>query len=149
MSLLFLGLLSVIVVLLLDTRDTPVITTVLSFIALIPLMTAAAVKCMLMSVRPLLRLTDDAVVVRNPYERTRQIPLVEIMDLSAGSSGIEITTTRGTTVVAWAVQKSNLAQWLGWQTRADMVTRKLGDAVAAAQVESSNNASGGGTPAPE
>ncbi|WP_030921516.1 PH domain-containing protein [Streptosporangium amethystogenes] len=149
MSLLLLGSVSFAVVLLIDTPNTPVIIVVLSLIAFIPLTTAGTIKMVLISIRPLLRLTDDAVVVRNPYERTRRIPLVEIMDVSAGYSGIEITTTRGTTVVAEAVQKSNLAQWLGRQTRADMVTRKLGDAVAAAQAESSNNASGGSTPAPE
>jgi len=57
--------------------------------------------------------------VRNPLSTTR-VASADILDCTPGYSGLAISTRSGT-VVAWAVQKSNLASWLHESTRADDV----------------------------
>ncbi|MFI7440782.1 hypothetical protein [Nonomuraea indica] len=92
---------------------------------------SAAVYCCLQSVRPCIMLTDDSVIVRNPY-KTQHISLAGVARVSAGYDGICITMRDGSQIVAWAVQKSNLARWLGRRTRADAVVDRLMDAATAA-----------------
>jgi hypothetical protein len=67
------------------------------------------------------RITADAegVRVRNPGQETF-LPWHDILDASAGYSGITIKTPNGE-LTAWAVQKWNLSRWLGRRTRADDV----------------------------
>ncbi len=54
------------------------------------------------------------------------IPWDDVTSVRAGYSGIAINRTNGTTVTATAVQKTNLARWLGrTHTRADTVVATL------------------------
>lgn len=108
---------------------------VLSLIGVCPLIGAAGVRCWLLGVRPSITLTEDSVIVRNPY-KTYQVSLVEISMVSGGYRGLSFTMTDGRQIVAWAVAKSNLARWLGWQTRADAVAERLLAAVTAARHKS-------------
>ncbi|MGC5290622.1 PH domain-containing protein [Micromonospora sp. DT231] len=74
--------------------------------------------------RPAVTLTDEEVIVRNP-NGSQQVSLNDVATVEPGYGGLTITTTRGERVVAWAVQKSNLATWTGRQTRADDVAASI------------------------
>ncbi|MFG1681378.1 hypothetical protein ACGFNP_14540 [Nonomuraea sp. NPDC049269] len=108
---------------------------VLSLIGVCPLIGAAGVRCWLLGVRPNITLTEDSVVVRNPY-KTYRVSLAEISMVSGGYHGLCFTLTDGRQIVAWAVQKSNIARWLGRRTRADGVTERLLMAATAARHKS-------------
>ncbi|WP_158244945.1 PH domain-containing protein [Verrucosispora sp. ts21] len=73
---------------------------------------------------PAVILTDNDVTVRNP-SGSRRVPLDEVVMVEPGYGGLTITTASGDPVVAWAVQKSNLAKWKGWHTRADDVAATI------------------------
>ncbi|GIH91784.1 hypothetical protein Psi01_24140 [Planobispora siamensis] len=126
--LVLLSLLILVTVLLISGFEVAPVVTVLGLVGIIPLMGALGVRCLLQSVRPWIRLTDGAVIVRNPLS-THRILLTQIASISARDDGIAIETDSGRTVSAWAVQKSNLAMWLGWHTRADRVVDRLREAV--------------------
>lgn len=74
--------------------------------------------------RPEVVLTATDLVVRNPGG-TRQVSLREVAAVEPGYGGLTITTVTGERVVAWAVQKSNLAKWTGRHTRADEVVAAI------------------------
>lgn len=76
------------------------------------------------SVGSWLRLTTTEVIVRNPFEIVR-IPLGEVVDVTAGYGGVAIMRADRTRVGAWAVQKTNLASWFHWHTRADDVVEAI------------------------
>lgn len=73
---------------------------------------------------PAVILTDSEVMVRNP-SGSKRIPLGDVVKVEPGYGGLTITTASGDLVVAWAVQKSNLAKWKNSHTRADEVTATI------------------------
>ncbi|WP_430501289.1 PH domain-containing protein [Micromonospora trifolii] len=74
--------------------------------------------------RPAVTLTDTDVIVRNP-NGSQQVSLSDVAKVEPGYGGLTITTSTGEHVVAWAVQKSNLAKWTGRHTRADEVAASI------------------------
>jgi hypothetical protein len=86
----------------------------------------------LTALRPYVALTDADLVVRNPL-RARRISIGHVSRVAPGYGGLTVTTTGGTQIVAWAVQKSNLAQWTGRHTRADDVAEAINKAVESAR----------------
>lgn len=70
------------------------------------------------ALRPSVILTGTELIVRNPYGQ-RHVALADVVDAAPGYGGLTVTTSTGKRVVAWAVQKSNLATWTGRHTRAD------------------------------
>ena len=82
---------------------------------------------------PQLAATDDGVEARNPL-RTALVPWADVERCVPSSLGLVIERREGTgrPVVAWAVQKPNVARWLGRRTRADEVAAAL-EAQAAAR----------------
>jgi len=81
--------------------------------------------------RPFVALSDTELVIRNPWG-LRRVELSDISRVDVGYSGLTITTTTGSQIVAWAVQKSNLAKWTGRQTRADQVAATINAVVESA-----------------
>ncbi|HEV7708436.1 MAG TPA: PH domain-containing protein [Asanoa sp.] len=79
---------------------------------------------LVLTLRPAVTLTETDVEVRNPL-RTRRVPVAEITDAKTGYGGLRIETRDGRAVTAWAVQKSNLANWRGQHTRADDVAEAI------------------------
>ncbi|MGC5022645.1 PH domain-containing protein [Micromonospora sp. DT47] len=74
--------------------------------------------------RPSVVLTDTEVIVRNP-NGSQHVSLRDVAKVEPGYGGLTITTSTGERVVAWAVQKSNLATWTGRHTRADEVAASI------------------------
>jgi hypothetical protein len=79
---------------------------------------------LVLTLRPGVTLTETDVEVRNPL-RTLRVPVAEITDAKTGYGGLRIETGEGRAVTAWAVQKSNLANWRGQHTRADDVAEAI------------------------
>lgn len=69
-------------------------------------------------------LTAEEVRIRN-LGFARSVLVDEITDVDPGYSGITITTSDGKEVLALAVQKVNIAEWLGLYTRADAVADSI------------------------
>ena len=78
----------------------------------------------LFALRPRLTLQAGRLVVQNPLRRD-DLAMSEVLGARAGYSGIVIDVRPNRTVVAWAVQKSNLAGWLGRTTYADEVAAAI------------------------
>jgi hypothetical protein len=73
---------------------------------------------------PLLATSDDGVTVRNPV-RSAVVPWDEVGRCAPTSLGLAIERVDGRPVVAWAVQKPNVARWLRRRTRADEVAETI------------------------
>lgn len=90
----------------------------------------------LFAFRPRILLDDVTVTVINPLRRV-VVPLTAVRPKSAAEyAGLRIDYLEGSRVkhvVAWAVQKWNLASWLGLHTRADLVAETIANAAAVAQ----------------
>ncbi|MBG0831875.1 hypothetical protein HS041_29630 [Planomonospora sp. ID67723] len=130
--LVLLGVLAFVVMIIISGFEVAPVASVLGLVGLVPLMRALLVKCLLDSIRPWIRLNGEVVIIRNPLS-THRIPLAQIASISAHDDGITIETHAGRVISAWAVQKSNLATWLGWHTRADRVADRLREVVIAAR----------------
>ncbi|HEX5594594.1 MAG TPA: hypothetical protein VFX61_01020 [Micromonosporaceae bacterium] len=76
------------------------------------------------ALRPSITLTNSELVIRNKF-KTYQIELNTIVRVDAGYGGIGVQTKHGQVIHGWAVQKSNLARWLGRHTRADLVVEAI------------------------
>ena len=76
------------------------------------------------SLHPAVILTGTELIVRNPYGQ-RRVALTDVVDAAPGYGGLTVTTSTGEHVVAWAVQKSNLATWTARRTRADEVAEAI------------------------
>lgn len=76
------------------------------------------------ALRPSITLASSELVIRNRF-RTYRIGLDTIARVDAGYHGIGVQTRHGQVVHGWAVQKSNLARWLGRHTRADLVVEAI------------------------
>jgi hypothetical protein len=83
-------------------------------------------------VRASLTLTEQELLIKNPI-RTYRVPLIDVTSATPGYSGIVITTSSDENVCAWAVQKSNIADWSGWRTRADDVAAVISEAARVAR----------------
>jgi hypothetical protein len=82
---------------------------------------------------PLLAVSTDGVVVRNPL-RTVVVPWADVEQCVPSSLGLLIERrSGGRPVVAWAVPKSNLSRWRGRPTAADEVAAALEERAAASQ----------------
>jgi Bacterial PH domain len=73
---------------------------------------------------PYVELTADRVVVRGPLDR-REVRYEEIREVRSGMYGLRIQTATEGRVVAWAVQKSKLAEWAGRRTRSDELAEQI------------------------
>jgi hypothetical protein len=73
---------------------------------------------------PYVALTASAVVVQNRVSRL-QVAYRDIESVRAGYRGLMITRAGARPVVAWAVQKSNIASWSHKRTRADEVAELI------------------------
>lgn len=69
---------------------------------------------------PYVALEPDCLFIQNRITAVR-VPYRDIKQISGGYYGLRIVRTNGTIVMAWAVQKSNFARWLGEHTRSDDV----------------------------
>lgn len=73
---------------------------------------------------PYLELTDDRIVVQGPVGR-REVPYDQIRGVRPGMYGLRIQTAAQGQVVAWAVQKSKMAEWAQRRTRADEAAEQI------------------------
>ena len=73
----------------------------------------------------------DGLLVVNVFKE-RRLGWSEIESAIPGYHGISIQLHDGTTVVAGAVQKANLTEWLGRRTRADVVAECINERAAGA-----------------
>ncbi len=94
------------------------------FLDLVILLTIAAGLVWRFAYHPRISITGDDLVVRNPL-RTRRIPVAEVTDVQPGYSGLQFSQLSGPNVVGWAVQKTNVAQWLRRETRADRIAAEV------------------------
>jgi Bacterial PH domain len=74
--------------------------------------------------RARLELTRDGLVVVTTFSEHR-IPWAEISDAKPGYAGIAILLRNGDSVLAGAVQKSNVSEWLHRRTRADELADRI------------------------
>jgi hypothetical protein len=87
---------------------------------------AAAVVTWRCALHPRLTAGPDGLVVVNPWH-TLVVPWADVAGVAPGYSGIEIARRSGRTVVAWAVQQSNMATWMGRRTRAVRTAESLAE----------------------
>lgn len=73
---------------------------------------------------PYVALTANALVVRGVFAH-RSVGYGSISDARPGLYGLKIATTGQGHVLAWAVQKSKLAEWSHAHTRADDVVDEI------------------------
>lgn len=94
-----------------------------------PLITAIGATAPLLALavlgglRPYVSASTSGLVIQNPFTR-REVAWDDVVDVVPSYHGLEVVT-HGETVSAWAVQKSNIARWLGRRTRADDVAGTL------------------------
>jgi hypothetical protein len=70
---------------------------------------------------PKVELTRENLLVQNPFGHVAVIPYTKISGAQVGYSGIMVQMRDGSRVLAWAVQKSNMARWAKKRSRADDV----------------------------
>lgn len=75
--------------------------------------------------RPAIHGTPTELIVCNPWHTTH-LPRRDVRVVHAGYNGLQIKTTDDT-VIAWAVQKSNLKTWTKKETRADRIASAIED----------------------
>ena len=73
---------------------------------------------------PFVATSADGIVVQNPLLR-RTIAWNNIHQIDGGYYRLRIRTRDGETIVAWAIQKSNVARWTHTRTRSDDVATAL------------------------
>jgi len=81
---------------------------------------AAAAVFVLVPFRAFIRVDAAGVSYRNLFA-TRTVPWSQLRTCRAGYSGISLLRVDGSAANAFAVQKSNMAAWRHWKTRADEV----------------------------
>ena len=89
---------------------------------------ALGIPILIAAFKPRISVTPTAVVIVNPLRRTR-VKLDDIANVEPGWGGIAISTIDGATIMAWAVQRSNVSLWLHRKTRADAVAAAIRAAV--------------------
>lgn len=75
---------------------------------------------------PYVAATDPGIVVQNPFLHST-IDWASVADIRGGYDGLQIVTTDGRCISAWAVQQANIARWLHEHTRSDDIARVLLD----------------------
>lgn len=83
-----------------------------------------AVFCALYAIRSRIVLTAETVTVQNAF-KSYSVPLPEVTRVRGGYNGLEIGWAGHRTVVAGAVQKSNMSKWAGYQTRSDDIASDI------------------------
>lgn len=78
----------------------------------------------LCAVKPRLSVFEHELVIRNPLA-TRTVAMNDLTGVEAGYGGLVLTLRGGDQIRVWAVQKSNVANWLGRRVRADEVADLL------------------------
>ena len=81
---------------------------------------APAAVALLYAVRARIVATDDVLLLVGCLSE-RRIPWVDVVGADPGYFGMTVYLRNGSSVVAGAVQKTNLSSWLGRRTRADAV----------------------------
>lgn len=94
--------------------------------AIVVLTLPGVVAFILAAVRPRVCAGTSALKVRN-LVATHHVPWEEVLQAEPGYYGIIIRRRTEADVVAVAVQKSNMASWLGRRTRADLVAERIMD----------------------
>jgi hypothetical protein len=88
------------------------------------LMIAGAALSLVVPFGAYIRIGHDGVSYRN-FISTTTIVWTDLQACKAGYSGIALLRIDGTVSVGFAVQKSNLATWRHWRTRADEVVHSI------------------------
>lgn len=70
---------------------------------------------------PYVALEPGVLLVQNRLGRCHRIAYTDVAMINAGYYGLTIRRHSGPRVVAWAVQKSNVASWTHKPTRADAI----------------------------
>jgi hypothetical protein len=73
---------------------------------------------------PYLDLDKEDLIVQNLITRSA-IPYSEITQVKPGYYGLVVDMRNGTSLTAWAVQKSNIARWTHRTVRADQVAEAI------------------------
>lgn len=76
------------------------------------------------ALHPRVAATEHALVICNPLE-TLRIPWADVVTVIPGYSGLMVSLRGGPSVTIWAVQKSNLYEWLGRPGRADGIAEQI------------------------
>jgi hypothetical protein len=90
---------------------------------LAPLVLLAQIWIWRIGIHPRISATPSALIIVNPLGR-QALDWAAITGVKPGYDGMVISTTYGE-FRAWAVQKSNVAKWLGRHTRADSICQEL------------------------
>ena len=77
-----------------------------------------------LALRPSIVAASDRLLIVNPI-KTYTARWTQIMKVEPGYHGLSVSLEDGSTIIAWAVQKSNWAQWRKKHTRADEVAHEL------------------------
>ncbi|GAA1134381.1 hypothetical protein GCM10009630_35850 [Kribbella jejuensis] len=85
---------------------------------LVPLTIVLTAIWWLGAMHPDVRLRGEQLVIRNPFW-TRRLNRSDVLSARPGYFGLVIRRRSGRPCIAWAVQKSNAAEWAGSETRAD------------------------------
>jgi Bacterial PH domain len=73
--------------------------------------------------RPCIVANDEGLIVRNPW-RLYHLSWSDILDIQPGYSGLVIKTRWGE-IDAWAVQRAEIATWIGKRTRSDNIAEEI------------------------
>jgi hypothetical protein len=76
------------------------------------------------AMRPKVVMNDIGILVVNPWTTTNAV-WRDLVSAEAGYAGVTIELRMGTSVTAWAVQKSNMSTWLKRSTRADDLAEQI------------------------
>lgn len=76
------------------------------------------------AIRPRICVAEDVLHIQN-LVRSYDIPWARVDGAEASYYGIVVHQIEDKSLLAVAVQKSNLASWLGWSTRADFVVDQI------------------------
>ncbi|MDT5232519.1 MAG: hypothetical protein QOI39_3019 [Mycobacterium sp.] len=96
----------------------------LAGLAFVPVAVIVVVQGYKYALTPFIAAREDGIEVRNPRDH-HMIPWDDVVDISPGSLGLTIRRRTDSDVVAWAVQKSNIARCTRNHTRADDVAAIL------------------------
>ena len=84
---------------------------------------------------PYVALTAEHLEVQGVFSQ-RSVGYGSIRAVTPGAMGLQVETTKGGSVLVWAIQKSKVAEWLHQRTRADEVAAAIMERVElAARVE--------------
>ena len=91
---------------------------------------AVPVMVWLLTLRPYVERTSDALMIQNPV-RFHRVALAEVRDTALLNTGLGIRLSDGREIVAWALQQGLLLTLLGWNSRAVRAERDIRSAAQA------------------